>query len=77
MAVQHWAVGTAVQPTGSITQGRLQGPRAAGTPVTVVAKTSILVGFHVISVARASRSEWQNEDVIPTAGKCLYLKPQI
>lgn len=36
---------------------------------SLVAKTSILVGISVISVARASVSEWQNEDVVPIAGE--------
>ena len=49
--------------------GRLQGLHAAGTPVTVGAKTSILVGFSVISIARATVSEGQNEDVVPIAGE--------
>lgn len=64
----------AVQPTGCTALGLLQGLSAAGTLVTVVAKTSVFVGFSVISVARPSATEWQNEDVAPITGKCLYLK---
>lgn len=76
MAVQCWSLWMAVLPTGSTTQRRLQGLCAAGMLVT--SSQNFNISCHQCDFSSQSQGEWmQNEDVVPTAGKSQYLKPQI